>query len=115
MCVEVALSNKRRRRISRHESCLIILYSCNVATRLETVNLRKIPSVAKVVGTAVTVSGAMVMTLYKGPALQFIKGQAATHHESGNSTQPSEQNWVLGTVELIASCGGWASFFILQV
>nr|ACU23200.1 unknown [Glycine max] len=82
--------------------------------RLETVNLRKIPSVAKVVGTAVTVSGAMVMTLYKGPALQFIKGQAATHHESGNSTQPSEQNWVLGTVELIASCGGWASFFILQ-
>ena len=86
-----------------------------MATRLETVNLRKIHSVAKVVGTAVTVSGAMVMTLYKGPALQFIKGQAATHHESGSSTQPSEQNWVLGTVELIASCGGWASFFILQV
>ncbi|KAK7373140.1 hypothetical protein VNO80_06538 [Phaseolus coccineus] len=81
--------------------------------RLETVNLRKIHSVAKVIGTAVTVTGAMVMTLYKGSALQFVKGQA-NHHESGSTTQPSEQNWVLGTVMLLASCGGWASFFILQ-
>ncbi|ESW13055.1 hypothetical protein PHAVU_008G164000 [Phaseolus vulgaris] len=81
--------------------------------RLETVNLRKIHSVAKVIGTAVTVTGAMVMTLYKGSALQFVKGQA-NHQESGSTTQPSEQNWVLGTVMLLASCGGWASFFILQ-
>ncbi|KAG2389833.1 WAT1-related protein [Vigna angularis] len=81
--------------------------------RLETVNLRKIHSMAKVIGTAVTVTGAMVMTLYKGSALHFVKGQA-THHESGSTTQPSEQNWVLGTVMLLASCGGWASFFILQ-
>lgn len=78
-------------------------------------NFKKIHSVAKVIGTVVTVSGAMIMTLYKGPALQFIKGQAASQHESGSSTQPSEQNWVLGTIMLIASCGGWASFFILQV
>lgn len=77
-------------------------------------NLRKIHSVAKVVGTVVTVSGAMVMTLYHGPALQFIKGQAASQHES-STTEPSEQNWVIGTVMLISSCGGWASFFILQV
>lgn len=82
--------------------------------RLETVNLRKIHSIAKVVGTVVTVSGAMVMTLYKGPALQIIKGQAASQHNS-STTDSSEQNWVLGTLMLISSCGGWASFFILQV
>lgn len=77
-------------------------------------NFRKIHSVAKVVGTVVTVSGAMVMTLYKGPALQIIKGHAGSQHDSG-STEPSEQNWVIGTVMLISSCCGWASFFILQV
>ncbi|XP_020968906.1 WAT1-related protein At1g44800 isoform X2 [Arachis ipaensis] len=86
--------------------------------RLETVNLRKIHSVAKVIGTMVTVSGAMIMTLYKGPALEFIKGHGggAIHHDSrnGSRTEPSEQNWVIGTLMLIASCGGWASFFILQ-
>ncbi|MED6221964.1 hypothetical protein PIB30_059854 [Stylosanthes scabra] len=86
--------------------------------RLETVNLRKIHSIAKVIGTIVTVSGAMVMTLYKGPALEIVKGHGggATNHGSSNSsgTEPSEQNWVVGTLMLIASCGGWASFFILQ-
>ncbi|KAL1337260.1 hypothetical protein HN51_031924 [Arachis hypogaea] len=86
--------------------------------RLETVNLRKIHSVAKVIGTIVTVSGAMIMTLYKGPALEFIKGHGGgdIHHDSrsGSRTEPSEQNWVIGTLMLIASCGGWASFFILQ-
>ncbi|KAK7301345.1 hypothetical protein RJT34_12208 [Clitoria ternatea] len=82
--------------------------------RLETVNFRKIHSVAKVIGTAVTVSGAMVMTLYKGPALQMIKGHGASDHETSGTSESSEQNWVLGTLMLIASCGGWASFFILQ-
>lgn len=83
--------------------------------RLETVNFRKLHSVAKVIGTTVTVSGAMVMTLYKGPALQFMKGHTASHTESGSSTtQASEQHWVTGTIMLLASCGGWASFFILQ-
>ncbi|WVZ05704.1 hypothetical protein V8G54_019050, partial [Vigna mungo] len=31
-----------------------------------------------------------------------------THHESGSTTQQSEQNWVLGTVMILASCGGRA-------
>ncbi|KAE9605865.1 hypothetical protein Lal_00024551 [Lupinus albus] len=81
--------------------------------RLETVNLKKIHSLAKVIGTAVTVSGAMVMTLYKGPELQIIKGHGGSQHGSA-STDASSQHWVLGTVMLISSCGGWASFFILQ-
>ncbi|XP_061341936.1 WAT1-related protein At4g08300-like [Gastrolobium bilobum] len=89
-----------------------ITFIMALAFRLETVNLKKIHSIAKVIGTAVTVSGAMVMTLYKGPALQIIKGQAANHGSA--STESSDQHWVLGTLMLIASCGGWASFFILQ-
>lgn len=77
-------------------------------------NLKKLHSLAKVIGTAVTVSGAMVMTLYKGPELQIVKGQGGNHNDSA-STEASSQHWVLGTLMLIASCGGWASFFILQV
>ncbi|KAL5558389.1 hypothetical protein UlMin_034600 [Ulmus minor] len=80
--------------------------------RLETVNLRKIRSLAKVIGTVITVSGAMVMTLYKGPILDIFHGRGQSHQ---NSTAESEQHhWVIGTLMLVGSCGGWASFFIVQ-
>ncbi|KAF7816872.1 WAT1-related protein [Senna tora] len=60
--------------------------------RLESVNLRKFHSVAKIIGTAVTVSGAMVMTLYKGKAFQMIKARGVTHHDAA-TTEPSDQHW----------------------
>ncbi|XP_054796815.1 WAT1-related protein At4g08300-like [Prosopis cineraria] len=82
--------------------------------RLEKLNLRKIPSIAKVIGTVITVSGAMVMTLYKGSALHIMKGSTASSHQESSTSSPSEQHWLLGTLMLIASCGGWASFFIVQ-
>ncbi|KAH1256659.1 WAT1-related protein [Glycine max] len=62
-------------------------------------------SVAKVIGTVITVSGAMVMTLYKGPAFQIIKGGGAMSHHSNSSststTEPSDQHWIVGTVYLL--------------
>lgn len=54
------------------------------------------------------------MTLYKGPIIDFIHTKGITHHAS--SSDPSQgQNWVAGTLMLLASCFGWSSFFILQV
>ncbi|XP_058787656.1 WAT1-related protein At4g08300-like [Vicia villosa] len=82
--------------------------------RLESVNWRKFHSVAKVIGTVITVSGAMVMTLYKGPAFQFLKGGGISHHNDAAADEPMQQNWVMGPIMLIGSCASWAGFFILQ-
>ncbi|XP_015867099.1 WAT1-related protein At4g08300 [Ziziphus jujuba] len=84
--------------------------------RLEKVNVRKFQSLAKVIGTGITVTGAMVMTLYKGPILEFLRVNGHHHnsHDESTISTPSEQHWVTGTIMLIASCGGWAGFFILQ-
>lgn len=81
--------------------------------RLETVNVRRLQSLAKVIGTAVTVAGAMVMTLYKGPIINFTSGGAGSHH--GSSVDSSDSHFFTGTLMLIGSCFGWAGFFILQV
>lgn len=81
--------------------------------RLETVNVRRLQSLAKVIGTAVTVVGAMVMTLYKGPIINFTSGGAGSHH--GSSVDSSDSHFFTGTLMLIGSCFGWAGFFILQV
>ncbi|KAF4360750.1 hypothetical protein G4B88_007816 [Cannabis sativa] len=83
------------------------------AFRLETVNVKKWHSLAKVIGTAITVSGAMVMTLYKGPILDIIHSHSSSGQQS-SSAESGDHHWVLGTLMLVGSCGGWATFFILQ-
>ncbi|KAK8572347.1 hypothetical protein V6N13_047951 [Hibiscus sabdariffa] len=80
--------------------------------RLEKVNVKKITSVAKIIGTAITVIGAMVMTLYKGPIIDFIKSGGAIHH--GTTAESADKHWVTGTVLLLGSTCCWSCFFILQ-
>ncbi|KAJ6685426.1 WAT1-RELATED PROTEIN [Salix purpurea] len=81
--------------------------------RLETVNFKKLHSAAKVVGTVITVTGAMVMTLYKGPVIDFIRSHGAAHR-GATSNESGSQHRLTGTLMLLASCCGWAGFFILQ-
>ncbi|XP_012482572.1 WAT1-related protein At4g08300 [Gossypium raimondii] len=80
--------------------------------RLEKVNVKKIRSLAKIIGTAITVIGAMVMTLYKGPIIDFIKSGGAVHQ--GTATKSEDKHWVTGTILLLGSICSWAGFFILQ-
>ncbi|XVF64597.1 hypothetical protein PTKIN_Ptkin09bG0181200 [Pterospermum kingtungense] len=80
--------------------------------RLEKVDMKKIHSVAKIIGTAITVIGAMVMTLYKGPIVDFIKTGGAVNH--GTTTESADKHWVMGTIMILGSILSWAGFFILQ-
>lgn len=76
-------------------------------------NFRKIHSIAKVVGTVITLAGAMVMTLYKGPAIEIVKAAHSSFH--GGSNTATGQHWVTGTLAIMGSISTWAAFFILQV
>uniref|UniRef100_A0A7N0ZVW6 WAT1-related protein n=1 Tax=Kalanchoe fedtschenkoi TaxID=63787 RepID=A0A7N0ZVW6_KALFE len=89
-----------------------ITFVMAIIFRLERVDIRKAASQAKVVGTSITVSGAMIMTLYKGPIIDFITWHDGSHSKSTDASQ--DQHWVSGTIMLLAACCGWASFFILQ-
>ncbi|KAL1188277.1 WAT1-related protein [Cardamine amara subsp. amara] len=89
-----------------------ITFIMAVIFRIETVNLMKIRSLAKVVGTAITVGGAMVMTLYKGPAIELVKAAHSSVH--GSSSETADQHWVTGTLAVMGSITTWAGFFILQ-
>lgn len=74
--------------------------------RLEIINLKKIPSVAKLVGTMIMIPGAIIMTIYKGPAL--FGGHVAAAGDA------DKVKWVIGTLMLLARCWGWSGFVILQ-
>nr|GLL44465.1 WAT1-related protein At4g08300-like [Ipomoea trifida] len=85
-----------------------------VIFRLEKINLKKVSSMAKVIGTVITLGGAMVMTLYKGPIVDIIPHPHGGSHHAEAAGAAGGQNWVMGTICLIACIVGWSGFFVVQ-
>ncbi|XP_019151403.1 PREDICTED: WAT1-related protein At2g39510-like [Ipomoea nil] len=80
--------------------------------RLENVNIRALHSQAKILGTLVTVGGAMIMTLVKGPKILLPWTQERGHIQS--TTAATHQHPIKGAIMITAGCCFWACFFILQ-
>ncbi|GER37748.1 nodulin MtN21 /EamA-like transporter family protein [Striga asiatica] len=92
-----------------------ITFILAVIFRLEKIKLKKVHSLAKVTGTAITLTGAMLMTLYKGPVVDILwYSHGSAHHKAAAAAAGSDQHWVTGTIMLLSCVVGWAGFFILQ-
>ncbi|CAL5407378.1 unnamed protein product [Camellia sinensis] len=86
-----------------------------VIYRLEKVNLRSSHSQAKVVGTFVTVGGAMIMALIKGALIGLPWTKMKSHGPITNtSTSANQQDLIKGSLMITAGCFCRAAFFILQ-
>lgn len=86
--------------------------------RLETVGIKTKAGQAKVLGTAVCIGGAMILTFYKGNEIKM--GKAGIHWNYADQLKRSrdsqnEANFILGPFLLITSCISWAIWFIIQV
>ncbi|XP_042939270.1 WAT1-related protein At4g30420 [Carya illinoinensis] len=79
---------------------------------LERVDFGSLTSIAKIVGTILCVSGAVSMTLLRGPKLLNAELLLpANSHLLGSG----HENWLLGCVLLFGSCCCWSLWLILQV
>lgn len=83
---------------------------------MEKVDIKKVRCQAKVVGTLVTVAGAMLMTMYKGHVIKLLWSNVGHQYHPANITTNSndDKDWVKGSILLILATLAWASFFILQ-
>lgn len=84
------------------------------ACRLEKVNILKRGSQAKILGTIVTVGGAMVMTFISGPMLNLPWTNTNLHHSSSSAASPNHQNPLIGSLMITIGCICWSAFIILQ-
>ncbi|PKA49985.1 WAT1-related protein [Apostasia shenzhenica] len=92
-----------------------ITFVMAIILRIEKLKIRRRHSQAKVIGTAVTVAGALLMILYKGPIVEFIWSKGRAHHGAAAAAAASgSMNWFKGTLMLLVSCVCWSSFFIVQ-
>ncbi|GAV85645.1 EamA domain-containing protein [Cephalotus follicularis] len=87
-----------------------------VICRMEKVNIKKLRCQAKVVGTIVTVAGAMLMTVYKGYIVSFpwTDHLHVNEYSGSETTGSTDKNWLKGSILLVIATFAWASFFILQ-
>ena len=78
-------------------------------------NIKSFHSQVKVLGTLVTVGGAMIMTIVTGPSigLPWSKHDQAAAKADGAATYP-QQDSVKGALMITAGCLCWACFVILQ-
>ncbi|RWW40592.1 hypothetical protein BHE74_00053985 [Ensete ventricosum] len=84
--------------------------------RLETLNLKRTAGIAKAVGAAVCIAGAMLLSLYKGVALT-----SSPHRSGASEPRPTHlavdytsRQCLMATVALFAACLCYSSWFLVQ-
>ncbi|KAG6618181.1 hypothetical protein I3843_13G015000 [Carya illinoinensis] len=86
-----------------------------VIFRMEKLNLRKVRCQAKMVGTIVTVAGAMLMTLYKGPIVHLLWSKYMSPRKSYETDSVnSDKDFLKGSIFLIIATLAWSGLFVLQ-
>ncbi|KAF7838097.1 WAT1-related protein [Senna tora] len=78
--------------------------------RLEKIDVRSLRSLAKILGTALCVGGAMIMALLKGQKLLHMEFLLSRH-----AFGLQGDNWLLGCVLLLICCFTWSFWLIMQV
>lgn len=77
-------------------------------------DVRKLHSQAKIVGTVVTVGGAMIMTLVKGSVVELPWTKGRSNFSSEGEGESDTQNVFKGAAMIMAACFCWSIFYILQ-
>lgn len=90
-------------------------YDWHAWCRLEHVQFKDVWSRVKVTGTMVSVAGAMIMTLAKGPVIPLPWTQGRNLDGIGGEVLGQQGSSIWGAALLAAAYFLWASFIIVQV
>ncbi|KAG5410111.1 hypothetical protein IGI04_006430 [Brassica rapa subsp. trilocularis] len=87
---------------------------------IERVRLNRRDGISKVLGTALCVAGASVITLYKGPTIYTPTSHLHAHLLTTNPAvlaplgDAAPKNWTLGCLYLIGHCLSWSAWLVFQ-
>ncbi|XP_061367812.1 WAT1-related protein At4g08290-like [Gastrolobium bilobum] len=91
-----------------------ITFVLAVILRLEHMKIKEVACQAKVVGTAISFGGTLLMALYKGPLISVVGSSNSHAGQPENVNDPTGKHWVTGTCFILIGCAGFSTFYILQ-
>lgn len=86
------------------------LWLCGI--RMEVLNYRNLSFLAKTAGTLVSIAGAFVVTLYKGPEILNTQSSPKLNY---NFIGTPQMSWIIGGLFLVADCAVSSGYIIVQV
>ncbi|CAK7326938.1 unnamed protein product [Dovyalis caffra] len=81
-----------------------------VACRLEKLDWRSSSTLAKSMGTIVSIAGAFIVSYYKGPSLLIAPSPSNLHHQ----LLSQQSNWIIGGLLLAVDCVAASAWLIIQ-
>ncbi|CAN8240024.1 unnamed protein product [Cochlearia groenlandica] len=105
---------------SMQNSVPAITFLMAALLRIEKVRINRRDGISKVLGTALCVAGASVITLYKGPTIYTPTSHLHNHLLTTNSAviaplgDAAPKNWTLGCIYLIGHCLSWSGWLVFQ-
>lgn len=92
-------------------TCPAITFVLAVCFRMESLSINQRHGMAKVVGSALGVAGALVCTFVQGPAMYTESRKEILH---GYKQSYSRADWMKGSLIILAANGAWCVWFIMQ-
>ncbi|KAL6269205.1 hypothetical protein ACE6H2_026116 [Prunus campanulata] len=92
-----------------------ITFVMAVLLRMESISMKHLYGVAKVLGSLTSLSGALVFALVKGPSIKFMNWYPS-HHQTqiSDSSSSSRGDWIKGSLFMISANTAWSLWLILQ-
>ncbi|KAF3961869.1 hypothetical protein CMV_013558 [Castanea mollissima] len=83
---------------------------------MESINIKQLHGLAKVLGSVVGVSGALVFAFVKGPPINFMHWYTATEKPNTDSSMQgcSTREWIKGSLIMLSANTFWSLWLILQ-
>ncbi|XP_030955900.1 WAT1-related protein At1g43650 isoform X2 [Quercus lobata] len=84
--------------------------------RMESINIKQLHGLAKVLGSVVGVSGALVFAFVKGPPINFMHWHTTTEKPNTDSSihSCSTREWIKGSLIMLSANTFWSLWLILQ-
>ncbi|XP_057502825.1 WAT1-related protein At1g43650-like isoform X1 [Actinidia eriantha] len=95
-----------------------ITFIMAIFLRLESVSMKQCHGIAKVLGSLLCVSGALVFAFVKGPPINLILNNYTTNQSEAPSSyakSSSKGEWVKGTLIMLLANTAWSLWLIIQV